>query len=348
MRLLKFKAPSSLQTRLILVNVLVLSSFILFSGLTIYQTACFLAGNQKGAMFDQTLLRYFFMVSILAILVGSIIYYKVTKRMMQPMEELKNSLAAIHEGTYPEAIDETVTFDEIKHVIRQFNVMNEKLKQNEEVRNQLLNDLSHELRTPLSNMNGYLEALSKGVIEGNPHVYRILSSETNRITGLLGQIEWVKDWDKAHVELKQEDMSAILEPVVQSFRAAFEKEEVPLRVDLEQVEVSVHKQGIQQVLTNLLSNALRYYKGEGPVTVTGKLEGRSYTVSVSGPGEPIPASSREKIFNRFYRVDASRSRQTGGAGLGLAISKEIVEKHGGTIEVSSIENIHTFCFRIPV
>ena len=327
-------------------NVLILTALILFTGLTIYQTACFLAGNQSAPLFEQRLLRYFWLFSILAIAIGSVLYYKVTKRMMQPLEELKQSLAAIQEGHYPEAIDESRTFEEIQSVIQPFNQMNKKLKRNEETRNQLLSDLSHELRTPLSNMKGYLEALNNGVIEGDSSVYQILSSETNRITELMGQIDWIKERDDVTLEFTTEEISSILHPVIESFRASFDKQDVPLIADIEEAELRLYKPGIQQVLTNLLSNALRYHKGNGPVRVSGSTQSGAYTISVSGPGEDIPSSDREKIFDRLYRVDASRSRQTGGAGLGLAISKEIVEQHGGTIWFKTSDDVHTFSFQL--
>jgi len=118
--------------------------------------------------------------------------------------------------------------------------------------------------------------------------------------------------------------------------------------DMEDYKFKMNADGVQQVVTNLIDNAVNHHHGTAPIEVKGRIQDDFYHVSVSGPGPLIPADERERIFERLYRLDTSRYRGTGGSGLGLAIVKEIINKHEGETGVSSEDGINTFWFTLPV
>lgn len=355
----KFKqyTSSDLRVRLTMIQIFILASFILFSGLTIYQTACSLVGEMNGVPrsvqngFHVDLFGYFWLISACAIIIGGIIYLRVTRSMLKPIQQMKQSVSEIRNGRYPEPITVDRETDDIGQLVQHFNDLNQKLQMNEELRNRMLSDMSHEIRTPLSNLRGYLEGLQKGVIRGDPDIYQSLYEETQRITDLLSQIDWIREWDGTSQDtlISPDFIEArdLIDHVVKLYDLEFQQKGIPLNVDVEQAEIYVDRRGMQQVLTNLLSNALSYYSGEEAVEVKGERHESDYTIYVKGPGLSIPQDQLDKIFERFYRVDTSRSRDTGGSGLGLAISKEIVERHRGSIEVESDEKIHTFIVYLP-
>src|SRR5690625_943426 len=112
-------------------------------------------------------------------------------------------------------------------------------------------------------------------------------------------------------------------------------------------EIIINLEGMKQVLSNLIDNAIRYYDGNTAIKITGEQMDSLYKVSITGPGKSISPQEAAMIFQRFYRLDASRNDQTGGSGLGLSIAKEIVEKHGGDIGLISEDNENTFWFTLP-
>ncbi|ARI75779.1 sensor histidine kinase [Halobacillus mangrovi] len=355
----KFKQyiSSDLRVRLTMIQIFILASFLLFSGLTIYQTACSLVGEMNGVTrsvqngFHVDLLGYFWLISAGAIIIGGFVYVKVTRSMLKPIQQMKGSVREIRNGRYPEPISVDRETDDIGQLVQHVNDLNQKLQLNEKLRNRMLSDMSHEIRTPLSNLRGYLEALQKGIIKGDPAIYQSLYEETQRITDLLSQIDWIREWDGSALDTMISpdliEARELIDHVVKLYALEFQQKGIPLHVDVDTAEIYVDNRGMQQVLTNLLSNALSYYSGDEAVEIKGEKSGSDYTIFVKGPGLSIPNEQLEKIFERFYRVDTSRSRDTGGSGLGLAISKEIVDRHKGSIEVESDEHIHKFIVCLP-
>ncbi len=347
-----------MQGRLTLIHILILAGFILFSGLIIYQSACFLVGNIEGVRggrqtsFSVELLRYFWVISVFTILVGSVMYWKVTRSMLRPIEDLKKSVQEIRKGCFPAPMKVNGKQDEISELISHFNDLNLQLQRNEESRNRMLSDISHELRTPTSNLKGYLEALNKGVIAGSPEIYQSLADEADRLTDLLSQIDWIKEWDgskdNSPITPEKIKIDEVIQRVAQLFSLEFERKNIKLAVTAEPALLIADSRGIQQVITNLLRNALSYYEGEGAVTLVGEIQKSFYVISVTGPGQPIPEEERTRIFERLYRIDASRNRRSGGSGLGLAISKEIVERHRGILALETDGNLHQFIVKLPV
>lgn len=307
--------------------------------------------GQKQNQFSATLFQYLWIFSITTIVTGSVIHFYLTKKLIRPLRRLTESTKSMKQGQYPDPI-EVISEDETGQLIGHFNELIKQLKDNQQYRQKLVLDLSHEFRTPLSNLNGYLNALKNGVIEGDPKLYASLLEESNRLTGMVVQLEQLKEWDNlAHQSFSEKesvDVAMLINQSVEMFRWLLKKEDISVDVHTEPEEIVVYNGAIQQVARNLIENAIRYYQGTDSITITGGKLGSEYRISVAGPGQPIPAEDQDKIFERFYRIEKSRNRETGGTGLGLAITKEIVEHHNGKVGVQSNGNYHTFWVTLPL
>jgi two-component system sensor histidine kinase BaeS len=279
------------------------------------------------------------------------IHFYLTKKLLYPLRELITSAKKMKLGEYPNPI-EVESEDEIGQLSGHFNDLVTQLKANEAHRQKLVTDLSHEFRTPLSNLNGYLSALSKGVIEGDKELYQSLHKESERLVKLVGQMEQLKEWDFVSKQKFSEkdtvDMQQVTDQCVQMFQRRLKGQGIKIEVNVESGLVNTNNGGIFQVISNLLDNAIRYYEGENPIKITGRTRNTEYLFRIAGAGKSIPAAEQDRIFERFYRIDPSRAKESGGTGLGLAISKEIIEHHNGEIGVTSDGHQHTFWFTLPL
>ncbi|MGF9713590.1 HAMP domain-containing sensor histidine kinase [Paenibacillus naphthalenovorans] len=279
------------------------------------------------------------------------IHYVFIKKILSPLKRLTESTRLMIEGHYPEPI-EPKSHDEIGQLTKHFNELAKTLKRTEENRKRLLSNISHELRTPLSNLNGYLEALSNGVMEGNRELYQSLLEESQHLTRLVEQLHHLTVWEaRGNNSLYQTEIKIheLLQQTIQAFQLESDKAGVSLDVSIQEGVVLGEEDGIKQVMNNLLKNAFMYNTGN-EIKITGKREQKQYRITVSNMGEPIPDEARDLVFERFYRVDPSRHREKDkyGTGLGLAIVKEIVERFGGQVGLHSDGNLHSFWVTLPL
>ncbi|MBS4220989.1 HAMP domain-containing protein [Bacillus sp. FJAT-49711] len=328
------------------------------SGWTIYNTACFLAAEVgdldtlRQQLFNRTLLNYLWVLMIMVTFFGGVIHFYLIKRLIKPIRNLIRSTKELKLGHYPKPV-KVYEKDEIGQLALQYNGLIEQLQINEQQRNRLVTDISHEIRTPLSNLNGYLLALKDGDIIGDKALFASLHQESNRLSKMIEQLEQLKEWDylsaQSIVEKETFEIQPILLQCVAMFERTLEQKNIPILLEIESCKIDIHVVGIQQVISNLLENAINYYEGDGPILLVGERRGKDYRISISGPSKPIPEIEKEKVFRRFYRLDSSRSRMTGGSGLGLAISKEIIEGyHQGEIGIDTTSSSNTFWVVLPV
>ncbi|TEU19353.1 MAG: hypothetical protein E3J21_04035 [Anaerolineales bacterium] len=221
----------------------------------------------------------------------------------------------------------------------------------EELRRNMVTDVAHELRTPLSNIRGYLEALQDGVVEPEERIIDSLHEEAMLPNHLVDDLQELSLAEAGHLELERQPVALadIVDRAVEAVHPRAKAEGVTVQVDLpEDLLVDVDPQRIGQVLRNLLDNALTHTSPGGEIAVAARAEGQWVEVSVRDTGSGIAAKDLPYVFERFYRADKSRSRATGGARLGLAIAKQLVEAHGGRIWVESTEGEgSTFTFALP-
>ncbi len=340
-----------------MLNVVVLVAATAFSGWAIYNTACFLAAGvgaldaEKQQQFNSTLFNYLWIFMIVAALFGSVFHFYLTKHLIKPIRELIQSTKKMRKGHYPKPIQVSGN-DEVSQLVEQYNRLLMQLQNNEVHREKMIHDLSHEIRTPLANLNGYLQALKDGDLDGHIDLFSALYEESNRMTKMIEQLDQLTEWnylkEQTLVEKQRYNMDALLNQCAAMFKRTLVQKAIQMQIEVEPDQLPIHVEGLQQVVSNLIENAIQYYKGEGPIVLAGEKRAKGYYVSVKGPGQQIPEQERENIFRRFYRLDDSRSRMTGGSGLGLAISKEIIERHhNGEIGVKTSNGRNEFWFMLP-
>jgi two-component system sensor histidine kinase BaeS len=231
--------------------------------------------------------------------------------------------------------------------------MADDLERNERLRRNMTADIAHELRTPLSNLRGYLEAASDGLVKMDDAAVHSLGEEASSLSRLVDDLQELSLADAGELKLiiQPEDISHLITETVTVLQAKASVKNINISTDLpaKLPEANIDSHRIKQVLYNLLDNAVAHTGPEGRITVTARQEGDCLYISVADTGEGIPAEDLPLIFERFYRVDKSRTRATGGTGLGLTIAKRLVEAHGGRIDVRSRPGQGTtFTFSLPI
>jgi len=338
-----------------LINGLVIGVVIWLVGVSVKDFACLLVGQyeymdaEKQSFFNSTMHFYLVRASVIAVFVGVIIYYMLMKKIFVPLRKLNSSTRLMMAGQYPQPI-EVKSDDEVGQLSHHFNQMVDSLQHAEQSRKQLLGDLSHELRTPLSNLNGYLEALSAGVVKGDTELYKSLHEESLHLTKLVDQLHQLAVWEMKQAsppEWSIIDMNKLIHQACSGFELELANKHSSCKLTIEPAEVEGNETGIRQVLINLIDNAIQYNISNW-IHISGENLDHEYKITITNEGEPIPPSKAELIFNRMIRLDASRRREAGGSGLGLAIVNEIVKLHSGRSGLQSDGNRHSFWFIIPL
>lgn len=236
--------------------------------------------------------------------------------------------------------------DEIGYLASTLNYMGDELQKNNEYQNQFIANVSHDFRSPLTSIKGYAEAMSDGTIppELYPKYLGIIKSETERLDKLTRSMLTLNKMNKQMVLYATDfDINAVIRNTVAVFEMTCRQKKISINLILEGEElyVSADVDKIQQVLYNLLDNAIKFsYKNTTITIETTDKHGKVY-VSVKDQGEGIPTDSQRKIWDRFYKIDASRGKDRKGTGLGLAIVKEIIQAHQQNISVISTEGVGT-------
>lgn len=345
----------SIVWKIMMINGIVIGIVIWMVGVSVKDFACLLVEQhgfieqEKQHFFNQTMHFYLVRASLIALLVAAVIYYLLMRKIQIPLHQLMKSTRLMNEGKYPDPLP-VASEDETGQLSRHFNQMILTLSQSEESRKQMFSNISHELRTPLSNLNGYLEALSNGVIEGNTELYRSLHDEAKHLAKLVEQLHQLAVWENRRIaqpQWQKADLHAIIQNVYQSFELELRNAQMNVVFDVSPAVVEGDEVGLRQVVTNLLQNALQYDLG-GWIRITGTREEKEYRVTITNAGQAIPPEKIPFVFDRLYRVDSARQRDTGGAGLGLAIAKEIVQQHGGQIGLTPNGDEYAFWFTIPL
>jgi len=282
----------------------------------------------------------------------------VSRQVVTPIREMMIASRYIAAGHYNERVhvpgDLTKNeLDELSQLALSFNQMTEKLEQVEMMRRQLIGDVSHELRTPLTTIKGSMEGLMDGILPENDETYMGIYREADRLQRLVNDLQELSRVEAGAYELEPKpiDLLGLMLAVVRRLEQQFKEKDVILEVEIPANFPPIQADGdrIEQVLINLVGNALQHTPSGGKVKVSAKQQSGEIQISVSDTGIGISAEHTENIFTRFYRVEKSRARTGGGSGIGLTIAKYLVEAHGGRIwvESSGHELGSTFTFSLP-
>lgn len=258
------------------------------------------------------------------------ISHYLTKKLVEPIEKLATNIMLVDENNVYEEIRPFVNTIKEQHV----NIIN-----NAQLRQEFTANVSHELKTPLTAISGYAELIGNGMT-GKEDTIRFsneIHSNANRLLSLINDIIKLSELDEAdhQMEMERIDLYKLAENCVQMMQVTAEKQGIRLTLQGESAMTMANKGLMDEVFYNLCSNAIRYNKPGGSVTVTVGTKDKRPFLSVADTGIGIPKECQERVFERFYRVDKSRSKSTGGTGLGLAIVKHIVAQHNAALHLDS-------------
>lgn len=240
--------------------------------------------------------------------------------------------------------------DEVSQLADSFNLMVNKLKYLEKIRRESASDLAHELRTPLSNIKNYMEAIEDNVIQWNEKTAEEINEELERLIKLVNRLNELNETETKILNLNKErfNVNDLIKKIVKTYQVSAAKDDLCIKTKLLENEIIfADKEAIEQIISNLLSNAVKYsYQGTS-ILIKTETSKNNFIIKISNEGPEITAQDKKHIFERFYRADKSRNGQNAGLGIGLTITRNLVEAHGGKVEVNSKNNINTFKVYFP-
>jgi signal transduction histidine kinase len=289
---------------------------------------------------------------LLAVAIALLLTFFLSRRISAPVKALTASARQLGQGDFSQRV-QFHNKGELGELSQAFNSMAGDLERAEQLRRNLVADVAHELRTPLSNIRGHLEAVRDGVMKPDKKTIHSLYEEAFLLSRLVDDLQELSLAEAGELKLLCQtlDISDLIKQAVAAGQAEALNKGLLLSIDLPvglpQVNIDSHR--IRQVLRNLLENAVAHTSEGGAITVSARQRDSWVEISVADTGEGIPADDLPNIFERFYRVDKSRARATGGSGLGLTIARRLVEAHGGKIQVQSeLGKGSHFRFTLPV
>jgi signal transduction histidine kinase len=278
--------------------------------------------------------------SLCIIAAAVVVIFAVSRRITRPIADMSRAAARIAGGDYTQAVA-VPGRDEIAQLARSFNIMQKKLHEMENMRQELIASISHELRTPLSSIRGFVQAIREGVAkpEEQPHYLDLVLDETTRLIGLVNDLLELARIQAGAVQLiyANFDLAVLITEVKETFTLPATEKSLSLTAEVQPVPlwVNADRDRIKQVLLNLLSNAVRYADRGGTVHIEAKRGSGGAIISVTDTGSGVPSEELSRIFEKFHRLDRSRDSATGGTGLGLPIAKQLVALHGGSITAAN-------------
>ena len=301
------------------------------------------------ASFNEALMYAALAATVVAVLLSLLF----SRGVIAPVQAMSLATQRIADGRYGERV-QVDGADELAQLAMRFNQMAEKLNQIESMRRRLIGDVSHELRTPLTAIKGSMEGLMDGVLPATDETFQQIHAEADRLNRLVDDLQELSRVEACayQLDIRPVDVSLLMQTVTKRLAPQTESKRISLDLDLspDLPPVLADEDRAIQILTNLTGNALQYTPEGGRVDISAKRLNNEIQISIHDTGVGIPAEHISRIFDRFYRVDKSRSRASGGgSGIGLTIARALVEAHGGRIWAESAGNRQgsTFTFTLP-
>ncbi len=306
--------------------------------------------DETHRMFLDAVHRYLIQATIAAMVLAIGLSYLLTRKALRPLHQMAEVTRRIAAGDYAARVN-VDTSDEVGRLGEAFNLMSDSLERLEGLRRRMVDDIAHELRTPLTNLRGYLEGISDGVVPPSKETYGILQDEIMRLVRLVEDLQQLTKADAARAYLDRTDvaLAALVDQALEIDRPRFEARRISIETDFDPDTGTVRadRDKLVQVLRNLIDNAWQYTPEGGRFRAATRRDGVGVTVILANSGPEIPSRDLVHLFERFYRPERSRSRDSGGAGIGLAIVKELVEAHGGSVGVESADGETSFRITLP-
>ncbi len=333
------------------IGLVILVLGVLVVGARAFQELLVEAGDtaeHAREMYDASVTNVVLVAVSVALIASIALSIVLARRLARPLADVSLAARRLAAGDHAVRVPREGP-NEIRDVADSFNQMAASLAEQEQVRRDFIANAAHELRTPLTNLQGYLEALRDGVVTADAAAYESLWEEADRLVRLSRSLDALSEGD-AQVEmgsLQTIDLAAAVRSAAEFAQPAIELAGLTLSIDTpEQLQARADPDHIAQVLANLLSNAVRYTPRGGWIAVSAERRATDLVVSVANSGEQIPADEIGRVFERFYRVEKSRDRARGGAGIGLAIVKQLVEAAGGHVGAETGDGRTRFWFSL--
>jgi signal transduction histidine kinase len=351
----------SLLWKLLAINVLTIGCVILIVWLAIdnlaagYFTVLMekynISPTESHQMFVDSIHRYLIWASLAGLVLAVILSFVLMGRVLGPLRQMTHITQKMATGDYSGQIP-FKSRDEVGRLAVAFNQMAESLNRIEELRKTMVIDVAHELRTPLTNIKGYLEALTDDVMPPIKDTFVLLQEETMRLVHLVEDLLRLTKADAARGNLQTVaiQLEDLVRKGVQSFRPQFDSKNINIDIQFEEGRhpTRADPEKLSQVVTNLLHNALRYTPEGGTLRISIEHMVQEVKVIFTNSGGELEEHDLPFIFERFYRGEKSRSREHGGAGIGLAIVKELIEAHGGSVGAEISEGQTRIWFSLPI
>ncbi len=294
------------------------------------------------------------LISVVSMAITAIVVFFLAGVIFRPLNDLKYTINKVTQGNFKEKVH-VYSNDEFKEVAEAFNMMISKLEEVDNQRKDFVANVSHELRTPLTS----IKILSESLINQDTFdqdIYKEflidIDSEVDRLNNIISDLLVLVNLDKEKLVLDKKItyINYLLEKIIFRMKVIAKQKDIDLNLKLnEKIQIKIDEDKIQQAIINIIDNAIKYTDIKGTIEVELYKKDKYAIIKISDNGSGIPEESLEHIFERFYRVDKARSRNTGGTGLGLSIAWEIIAYHGGIIDVESQLGIGTdFYIKLPL
>jgi two-component system sensor histidine kinase BaeS len=306
--------------------------------------------NEIHHMFLAAVHRYLLWATVAALILAFIISYFLIRRILQPLAQMAAITREVATGNFSARVAVTSS-DEVGQLGIAFNRMADSLAQVEQLRKNMVADVAHELRTPLTNLRGYLEALNDKVLPPSPETFAVLQQEIMHLVHVVENLQQLAKADAARAYLQREKLSLdeLVEQILTLYRSQFQGKNIIVEKNMapDAGLVMADRDKLLQAVRNLIENAWKYTPENGRVTIASGRDQNGVKLIISNTGPGINAEDLPYIFERFFRADRSRSRDAGGAGIGLAIVKELIEAHGGRVGAESRDGEVQVWFSLP-
>jgi signal transduction histidine kinase len=298
-------------------------------------------GTPRELQFIQRINRLLLYGALIGAVIALVLGVVLSRTLTRPIRELTRATHAVSEGDLSQQVP-VRSNDELGELAQAFNRMSSELSRSVNTRKQMTADIAHELRTPLSLILGHAEAVHDGVLPPTPENFEIIREEATRLEHLVNDLRVLSlaDAGELSINLQTIEPQRLLQDVASTYQYQAQRKQITLELDMASYlpTIEVDPGRMTQVLTNILDNALRHTPEGGKIVLSAQELDHQIELAIQDSGPGLKKEDLQRIFDRFYRTDASRQRDgafAGGSGLGLAIAKSIVQAHGGQLVAES-------------
>lgn len=308
--------------------------------------------NEGSLKFKSALNNSFLISAFIALVIGLIIGIIMSKGLTSPLLKITNAANKIRNGNLKARANLKTSTKEVYELRNSINYLAVTLEKQENIRKRMTSDIAHELRTPLTILKTHIEGLLDGIIKPTEENLESFYEEIERLINLVENLRNLSRLDESELNLNKSNFNISKETIkiTNSFEALYHKKGFKILKNIDSnIIVFMDKDKFNQIVYNLFSNSYKYLPINGEVNISLKKECNKIILKIKDNGCGIPSKDLPYIFERFYRSDFSRNKKTGGSGIGLTITKKLVEAHNGTIKVESKINKGTiFTIEFPL